>query len=581
MNFILELLPQLIAASKFLVSLPDMRTMFITYLFACLLASTCLQAQISHGGQPLPWDAMPDAKTRGIDNDLYVTMPEFDLTEQLRLDSLEASDLKSGYRFAYKFMTDYTPDNSGVRFTLPDGTKVWRLGIRSVKARSINIMFSKYRLPEGARLFLYNRDRTEILGSFNHLNNSKLELLPIAPIQGDELIVEYQEPAKVAFPGELVVGEVNHGYRDMKISGPAADSEAFWCMPTLACYQDTTEQYNQISKSVVLLIINGNTSCTGTIINNTTNDKKPYLLTASHCLNGQFSVANPDYEQVAGSIVCYFNYESPDCNQNGGQTGASPKNQTMASAHYRAVNENTDMALLELLQIPPASYNPYYAGWNAADEGKGPYIGIHHPGGSVKRMNLFDGTLELDSYDIPVIKFNEKSHWKISKWTTGSTAGGSSGSPLFDSGKRIIGGLTGGASTCGSPTNDYYYALKTSWDVVSDSSRQLKCWLDPIGLATPACNGIDPYEPQTSIHSISLPANMQIVANKDQQTLHINLPASPLQASLTLVAMDGKTVAKYAIQNEQTVLQVGTLPSGIYIVKLILDNKLYTQKVLF
>ena len=63
-------------------------------------------------------------------------------------------------------------------------------------------MFSKYHLPEGARVFLYNSDQSEVLGSFNHLNNSERGILPVAPIQGDELIIEYQEPAKTAFPGK-------------------------------------------------------------------------------------------------------------------------------------------------------------------------------------------------------------------------------------------------------------------------------------------------------------------------------------------------------------------------------------------
>ena len=96
-------------------------------------------------------------------------------------------------------MTDYRPENSGVRFTLPDGTKVWRLGIRSEGALSLNVMFSEYHLPEGARVFLYNNDQSEVLGSFNHLNNSERSILPVAPIQGDELIIEYQEPMEAGF----------------------------------------------------------------------------------------------------------------------------------------------------------------------------------------------------------------------------------------------------------------------------------------------------------------------------------------------------------------------------------------------
>ena len=335
--------------------------LIIIYFGLCLFLSVSVKAQISHGGQPLPLTA-----TKSLTEDMFIIMPPFDLAEQLRLDSLEATGLRSGFRFAYKFMTDYRPENSGVRFTLPDGTKVWRLGIRSEGALSLNVMFSEYHLPEDARVFLYNNDQSEVLGSFNHLNNSERSILPVAPIQGDELIIEYQEPMEAVFPGKLAVGEVNHGYRKFRISEPQPDFTAFQCMPAVACYQDSTTRYDAIERSVVLMIINGTTGCTGTLINNTANDGKPYLLTASHCLNNQFQVKNPDYEEVAGNIVCYFNYNSPQCSPvEPGRT-----DQTIASAHFRAVNELTDMALLELQDTPPADYRAYYAGWNAQDAGQ-------------------------------------------------------------------------------------------------------------------------------------------------------------------------------------------------------------------
>ncbi|HBJ14626.1 MAG TPA: hypothetical protein DDY80_08425, partial [Parabacteroides merdae] len=94
---------------------------------------------------------------------------------------------------------------------------------------------------------------------------------------------------------------------------------------------DSTTRYDAIERSVVLMIINGTTGCTGTLVNNTANDGKPYLLTASHCLNNQFQIKNPDYEEVAGNIVCYFNYNSPQCSPvEPGRT-----DQTIASAHFR------------------------------------------------------------------------------------------------------------------------------------------------------------------------------------------------------------------------------------------------------
>ena len=84
-----------------------------------ILFALPLAAQVSHGGHPLPLAALRSATA---DAQLFETLPSFDLSEQLRLDSLEQTDLRNGFHFAYKFMTDYTPHNSGVRFTTADGT---------------------------------------------------------------------------------------------------------------------------------------------------------------------------------------------------------------------------------------------------------------------------------------------------------------------------------------------------------------------------------------------------------------------------------------------------------------------------
>ena len=114
----------------------------VTLFFLCLLVSAHLTGQISHGGRPLP---MTILSTRS--GSLFQEMPAFDIAEQLRIDSLNESDLRSSFHFAYKFMTDFTPDNSGSWFTQADGTRVWRLGIRSAGAYSINVLFSEYEIP--------------------------------------------------------------------------------------------------------------------------------------------------------------------------------------------------------------------------------------------------------------------------------------------------------------------------------------------------------------------------------------------------------------------------------------------------
>lgn len=542
----------------------------VTLFILCLLSANHMISQVSHGGKPLPLSTL---NTRS--GTQFKEMPPFDVAGELRIDSLNESDLRSGFHFAYKFMTDFTPENSGNWFTGADGTRVWRLGIRSEGAYSINVLFSEYEIPEGAQLFLYNPDQTHILGAFNHLNNSELNKLPVSPVQGDELIIEYQEPANVPFHGRLKVGEVNHDYRNLRGYELQGYNRTYWCMPALACYQDTTDIYNKIARSVVLLLINGEYACSGTLINNTLNDGKPYLLTASHCLNNQFTIDNPDYEEIAGNIITIFNYESPECDP----VVKGSDDMSMASTRFRATNEKTDMALLELPETPPADYRPYYAGWNAKDEGVAPYVGIHHPGGSVKRVNT---TCQVRQATFPDWGFVKNGHWHVEEWTNGCTAGGSSGSGLFDSNQQLIGGLSGGKSTCPAPYNDYYFTLSASWDASADADKQLKVWLDPKGDNTErSCKGLDPYDIPSANTSIDNNNPIRIFTEAASETVHILLPAAIREARYSIISMNGTRLQNGIVHSGENTIAVTGAGSGIYLVQITSNKESFTQKILF
>lgn len=457
-------------------------------LLTCVLffLVTTGYAQISYGGKPLPL-----AVTRSSDNILFEEMPAFDVEEELRIDSLNESDLRSSYRFAYKFMTNYNRSNSGASFTLPDGTRVWRLGIRSRGALSINVLFSEFELPQGAKLFLYNSDQSHIRGSFTYLNNSDLQIFPVSPVEGEELIIEYQEPANVPFSGRLTIGEVNHAYRAVPGREPEGDFSVLYCMQSLSCFPDDPVLTPELGRSVVLLIIDGVTSCSGVMVNNTAKDGKPYLLTASHCINNDFKITEPEgFAKVAESIICFFNYDSPLCSP----VIRGTEELSMVSTTYRALNEKHDMALLELKETPPAYYQPYYAGWDLSEEQESTFFSIHHPRGSLKRVNWLDGNVELTSFVISQMDFEKDAHWFVSRWTSGSTAPGSSGSPLFNMQGRIIGALSGGYSECRNPKNDYYFALSKTWEPEDDRSRQLKYWLNPTNKPGLVCDGMNPYD---------------------------------------------------------------------------------------
>lgn len=449
-----------------------------------MLCLFSLQAQISHGGKPLPLSPLRSEKSGWFEE-----MPAFDVAEELRIDSLNESDLRSGHRFAYKFMTHFTPDNSGIHFVLPDGTKVWRLGIRSAGAFSINLLFTDYRLPEGAQLFLYDPLQRQVLGSFDHRNNSDLNLLPVAPVWGDEVIVEYQEPARVAFKGELTIGEVNHAYRHLRGGPePKEDQDILYCVPSVSCYAGGENGYDHLGRSVVMLIINGSVSCTGVLMNNSQGDGKPYVLTASHCLNGNFTVVNPDYAHIAGTIVSFFNYDSPLCKPK--IKGA--EEMSMASMQVRAVNEQHDMALLELLEMPPQHYRPYYAGWNIQAETKPPYACIQHPKTGTKSVAVENDEVKPATFQFQGL-FREEAHLLVEQWNEGCTADGSSGAPLFDGSHLVVGALSGGRSYCEQPTEDYFYSLRKVWTASAEPFGQLKHWLDSSAASAELCQGTDPY----------------------------------------------------------------------------------------
>lgn len=466
----------------------------LSAIFLLILLSTSVSAQISYGGRPLPLDgaagmrsaaAVPFVEMSPVDNQAALWRSEME-NEADRFKSLE---------FAHKFFVNLSPDNSGVRF-VSGNMNVWRVGIRSKDAYSINILFSEFNLPEGSALFVYNSNQTEVLGSYTHMNNSDLNFLPVQPVEGDELIVEYQEPVDAAFKGKLKIGEVNHDFRGiLRATEPRDPGQD--CHPNLVCYPEDIEP----GSGVVGLIINGSTYCTGAMVNNSANDSIPYLLTATHCLNRDYSpsfLSNRKYDMVAGNIVAFFGYQSPVCDMKAGNGYGSMRGtvqMTMASADSVLILESHDISLLKFKEIPPVEYQPYYLGWSSASSPKAPFHGIHHPNGGVKKVAVENDKLEQGSFNLSNMWKNV--HWVVRAWDVAATEGGSSGSPLVDADKRIVGLLTGGDSFCSSPKGpDQYSSFYKAWDITGslDNPLSLSDYLDPEDTGLNYLDGFNPYK---------------------------------------------------------------------------------------
>ena len=437
-----------------------MRLKFIS-IFSFLIVLTfsfSVFGQISHGGSPY---------FKSIANRMRFETVLMSV-ENIRHSKSERFEGKSRLKhakFAYELTLDKSIDNSGKWLTIPNGQRVWNLAVNSPGAYSLSLVFDKFRLPKGGQLFVYNYTDDRVLGAYTEKNNKAFGRFAIEPLAGEDLIIEYIEPLNPEFKAELRLGKVYHDFKNVfRVLGAKRShvkSLSGSCNVNINC----SEGLNwQLEKQAVCQIIYNGFVASGTLMNNTKKDGKPYILTAHHAISE---------EGIAEEAIFYFNYEAESCE---GTSGT--KSQSISGSNLRATTEHLDFSLLEMSSIPPSIYQPYYAGWDRSGKVPNQTVCIHHPSGDVKKISI-DGDAPLTgSYSDSDYTFDNNTHWHIETWELGTTEGGSSGSPLFDMNHRVIGDLTGGDANCSSSVNDYFAKFSSSWDTYPDKENQLKYWLD-------------------------------------------------------------------------------------------------------
>jgi len=448
-----------------------------------LLIFSFIQSQVSIGGTP------KSILSNLSDNVQNIVLPNIDI-ESLRLeDEIEQMDKSIPFRFGTPFEVNYNLDNSGQWIDTEEG-RVWRLSITSEGAYSINLIYDRFILPDGAEMFVYDENMTTVLGAFTSANNKDYETFSTAPTKGNVTIIEYFEPYNVEFNGELSIGSVVHGYKDVFFNDERGYGDSGSCNNNVNC--SVGDDWADEIRSVAMILTSGGSRlCTGSLINNVRQDLTPYFLTANHCLGGD------------QNWIFMFNYESPGCtNQNG------PTNMTVQGS-TRLVNSSTsDVALLRLEETPPAEYEVHYAGWDATSFTPSTPVGIHHPSGDIKKI----------SFDYNNAS-NAGNFWDVNNWEDGTTEPGSSGSPLFDGNtQRIIGQLYGGTASCTSITYDTYGKVSVSWNLGLDD------YLDPDNTGINFIDGIDAIDlpdPQLAYNA----PNLELELNVDE-TESINMTLS-------------------------------------------------------
>ena len=478
----------------------------IIYLFLIILSFNAV-AQVKENIGILPDSYKKGFYTEDID---HITIPS--LSKKMIEDDIKQKEEEGGmYTIGRLLYVDLTPENSGTWIEEENGTKIWRLRLSSEGAVASGVHFEFFKLATNSQLFVYDPDYKNIFGPFTHEDNPLGLQYSIGLLSGDDIIIEYILSPKT-LKATLINEETSrpdfkinayfYAFRGENLSTPSTKSTGYGTScnthVNINCSEGDNWRNQQKGVARIFVVDNGMGGyCTGSLINNTSNDGTPYFLTADHCGS----------EATASDLLQWrfdFHYESSGCTSTNEPSKTSFTGCTKRSAGF--LDGGSDFMLVELQatanQIRNA--NIIYNGWRNDNTASPSGVGIHHPSGDIKKISTYTSSLtSMTYYGVDGEVGGTNAHWNL-KWIStangyGITEPGSSGSPLFDNNGYIVGTLSGGNTECGQQVgtgNTLYGKMSYHWTSNGTlNSKQLKPWLDPGNTGITICTPLDPSTP--------------------------------------------------------------------------------------
>ena len=452
-------------------------------------------AQIAEGGTPASFVYAAELQLRSAKIP-YTAPVNFDVAA-LKAEDKMAEEAGVLLRTSVILPVELNMENAGEWSTLPDGMNVWRLTIKAPEALAIMLYYDRFFIPAGGKLFIYNANRTHLLGAYTSNTNPDDKKFATEFVAGDEIILEYNEPQSANnLKPDVRISGIGYGYNYLEvyqnISGffdklPGIFNQN--CQVNINCPEGNNWQDHKkgVAKTVAP-VGNSGYLCSGSLVNNTAQDLTPYYLSAHHC----FDDSKISFDQ----IVFYFHYESEAC-----ETATPAGTKTLVGAQMLVdlpIKGSSDGALLKLNSNIPADYNVYYNGWDRRNTAATSGVGIHHPKGNIKKISTFTSPVTHNRWSGQDGPGAADAHWQVDFVKTQSgysqTEGGSSGSPLFNQAGLVVGTLTGGtAANCTSGSTNYYGKLWYHWDnanALAGGTRTVKDYLDPLNSGVETLPGI-------------------------------------------------------------------------------------------
>lgn len=453
----------------------------------CLLCCiTLVQAQISFGGAPV----MTSQSHRVVE-----IVPPFN-----------AQDLRSAGHWHQ--VDDEAPLIVGrmlplsgdfyqqATYEVVQGRSVYHLELTAPDAQGLSLSFEELALQPGDRLYLFDPARKQVLGAFTSESNPDGGIFGTNPIAGNSLVIQYEPAGALA---DIRLKQLGYFFESVaapqNISGEGASGV---CNVNVNCPEGADMQDVKNGIAQIVVVLDGNIGfCSGTLVNNTSEDWRPLIMTAYHCtfakspLTGEImNATEEDFRQW----VFNFHFERPECANN---QWIGEKAYSISGAKRLAavpMDHGSDALLVETLTPIPDYYRVYYNGWDRSGTLEPTAKGLHHPSGDVMKISTITEPLKNGTWLTDDNAGARDAHFAVryAKTENGHcvTEGGSSGSGLFNNKGLLIGTLSGGAAECNKGINalNMYGKLSEHWArSTQDNSQQLQPLakiLDPKGDGT-------------------------------------------------------------------------------------------------
>jgi len=510
----------------------------LIFIFCGLFCGIFINAQVYsnyYANRNAFLEAMPLLSADNVENIPKIVMPTINVEELVSRDS-ESELSNQPFEFGVGFDVNYSLED-GV-WSESNDKRIWNLRFKSEGAYSLNFIFSELKLVSNAELYIYSTDGQMVYGPVtdkqNIPNNRSIFLTDL--VAGNDVTIRLIEPI-TPNTSSLRITKVVHAYVDM-FNATSTRGTIYSCHNDVACFPAWDTESNGVA---LVLLSSGTSQCTGSLLNNTAQDYRPFFLTAFHCIDetgssmwygGEDGQLSAQEISDAENWAFKFKYKKTACNGN-----VIYKTVTYNYATFRAASFSSDFALMELNNEIRKGFS--FLGWDRS--GTSPTSGtcIHHPQGEVMKIS-FDNhkispnksSLQFDNF----LYYPAQSHWVVGL-DNGTVENVSSGSPLFDQNKRVVGQLHGGYDGC-PPVTAYYGRLYTSWTGDGTNSTRLSNWLNPTSSSATTLNTLT-CPTSTLLLNQNITTNTTIVRCSD-----INIQNMTIQngAKLTIETTEKVTI---------------------------------------